>query len=63
MALTFHAVKNLPSDLDGSDNCGKTLVKENDILKANHAVRTTGCSNNMRKKAHTAALRAASEAP
>lgn len=38
-AHTFHAVKDLPSDLYGSDDCGKTLVKKNDILKANHAVR------------------------
>ena len=28
-------MKDLPSDLNGSNNCRKTLVKENDILKVN----------------------------
>lgn len=36
-------MKDLSSDLYGSDNCGKTLVKENNILKATHALRTTLC--------------------
>ncbi len=57
-------MKDLPCDLYGSDDCGKTFVKEDDILRTNHAVRRP-VSNYVRGKgkARTAALRAASEAP
>jgi len=60
---TFHAVEDLPCDLYGGDDSRKTFVKENDILKTDHIIRTTLCSNYSRRKTHTAALRAASEAP
>jgi hypothetical protein len=35
---TFHAVEDLPCDLYGGDDCRKTLIEENDILKTNHIV-------------------------
>jgi hypothetical protein len=48
-------MEDLPSDLYGSDNCRKTLVKENDILKANRAVRTPYVQNVYREGAYCSA--------
>ncbi len=59
-ARTFHAVEDLPCDLDCRDDCGKTLVKEYDILNPNYAVGK--CHSNYDTML-TAALRAASDAP
>jgi hypothetical protein len=47
---TFHAVEDLPCDLYGGDDCRKTLVEENDILKTNDIVRTTLCPKLQQKK-------------
>jgi hypothetical protein len=61
---TFHAVEDLSCNLYGGDDCRKTLVKENDILRGEHNCQADPCPNKSeRGMTHTAALRAASEAP
>jgi len=48
---TFHAVEDLPCNLYGSDDCRKTLVKENDILKEEHnTVRPTYVQTKAKEK-------------
>ena len=37
-------MKDLPCDLNSSNDCRKTFVEENDILKTSHGVKTTLCS-------------------